>query len=309
MKGGKKKSKYLNVICDREGLDINVKQRYGEFWRKGDELFSFKAGEERSERQLPVEPCMDKPDPAEGEVLGYFIAVPIWGIYCEHIPILVPYTGQLNKAGTDIRNYSNMPGPDDINGPLWTERQWLLNVICFEMEGIAWLADKKVWCNKIYSDREVVASRQAQIFTLWHQVWPYLVSMPFTKFYGSIDRGLLRGKPCKRHVSAAMLHDDRPEICFKLCDCKDYYALLMLVRVGKRVFKPSEFTGLFFTASEKQPDEYYLWDCIQDVRVAAFFKDFGYGFSILKCHYEGDFAVFFERLREGYEVSFSGLLV
>ncbi|WP_316799506.1 hypothetical protein [Pedobacter frigidisoli] len=298
---GKKKSKYLDVICDRQGLDINLKKKYHNFWRRGNKLFCFKEGEELSERQLPVEPYPNKPDPVDNEVLGYFITAPIWGNYCEHIPILVPYIGQLNKGGKDIRTYTRMLGPDDVDGPLWTERQWVLNIICFHMADIAWLAEQKVWCNKISSEAEEIASRRAQIFTLWHEVWPYLATMLFIKFYGSTDRGLLRGKPNKRNVDRAVLSDQSPKICFKLRDCKQYYELLMFVKVGKRVFTPSKFSGIFFVRSDNEPDKYYLWDSIQDVRLAAFFGIYNYGFLVLRCHFNGVFASFIERLSVQYE--------
>ncbi|WP_316799504.1 hypothetical protein [Pedobacter frigidisoli] len=298
---GKKKSKYLNVICDRRGLTIDLRKKYKKFWKKGDRLFEFRASDEKSERKPELPVNLNKTGDSEQLILGYLCCTSNWWGACVHLPILVPYRGQLNKARTNVHMFIKMLGPEDVEESSLTEEQKNLNAICLQMEEIAWLADRKAWVNEITASPDEIKSKHRELFTLWHAAWPYLAVQRFLRLYYTVHKELLRMKPVKSEIRPLKISTARPQIFFILKDCGEYFELRLRVKIGKKIISIVHWYEDLFLSADDCYFEYYLFDSYQDLQLAKFFKSYSHRFSVLKTHYDGAFAAFVQKLRERYE--------
>lgn len=133
-------SKYLMIHKSKDNLHVSSKVRYTGFYKPKKQLPLI------SQNPVPLRkavPCIQEQPPKETHViLGFCLADSNNELYrTNHYPFLVPYTGILNKAKTDLRSFTTYV-PNEIHLPeiYLTDEQQKLVEICFEMRKIALIA-------------------------------------------------------------------------------------------------------------------------------------------------------------------------
>jgi hypothetical protein len=296
---GQKKSKYLDVVCDRQGLDIELKEKYLSFWKPGHQLHTIATQQSnpmRRERKL-----VHTNNSSREEAFGYLLADPIYPYrYCNHLPFLAPYVGSLNKPQTAMKNYSKLIAPVDAALLELSETQVELNAIAFAMAAIAWLPFREQY-EKETATSELL-EKTHQLFGYWHKALPLLQGQRYTAHYHTMDREPLAGKPLKRRINPCMLAFEAPKLCFTWRNKGDYFELSLRFKVNGQIFEPHEIHTLFFIRSAAVPTQFYLLDNLEDMALLQFFYLYKKcGLSVLKLHYAGAFERFLKTLKERYE--------
>lgn len=301
---GKKKSKYLDVICDRRGLDIKPKDKYLKFWKPGHQLLQLHhkmPASLRSEQEVDQELMMHT---NREEVFGYLLVDPM-SSYREfnHLPFLLPFVGVLNKAGTEVKRYLRVLTANAIADIEITPLQAELNAMAFEMEELAWaLVENRDGDlpngGLLSTDRDTA---QQQLLAYWHKALPLLCNQPYLAYYLSSSRRPINDKPRKANISKSHLSRATPKLCFTWRSKGTYFELRMKFKIGNQIYEPYPYHTLFFISPLVAPTTYYLLDQMQDVATVAFFYEYNCGFAVLKEHDDSVFEQFMESLRGCYE--------
>lgn len=298
---GQKRSKYLDVICDRLGLTIALKAKYLTFWTPGTALVALAAAPVKEPRLNA--PPLALPVLKNALAFGYLLADPCFvNGQCIHLPFLLPYLGIFNRAGTGVKAFKCLLGVNDSAGVELTERQVELNAIAFNMADIARKPHFKLrpGTKRMDSAEQPDLDTLQLVFKCWHHALPLLQGQPYLRFYlsGHIQPGYAR--PKWRNTAACNILFEVPKLCFSWRDKGAYYELRLRFKVGEVVFDPYMYAPVFFIRPATMPENFYLLDSLQDVDLVRFFYGYGYGLSILKVHEEW-FEVFLEGLKAGYE--------
>ena len=298
---GKKKSKYLEVICDREGLTIALKEKYSPFWKAGQLLFEVpSAGTKMEKITQPILPVVLNTD---NKPFGYLLAEPLFAYrHCNHLPMLLPYIGVFNKAGNDIKSFTKVLQVHDELGLSLNEREEELNTIAFEMANVAWLPfrERTPALPEPFLPAAAELQKAELIFAFWRKALPLLQGQNYLRHYYSISRAPISGKPHLHKMSKCVISCAIPVICFSWRDRGMFYELRMKFKVGGKVMDFHHDYMVFFAKSVQDPTCFYLLNSLADVALLSFFYRYAYGISILKSHYNDDFKVFLTELRGRY---------
>ena len=298
---GKKKSKYLDVICDRAGLTIALKEKYGVFWKPSHLLFTFPAEKAVKKRQSKA---FSYPKVKPQKPFGYLLAQPMFAYrHCNHLPMLLPYVGKFNNAGNSLKTFTKVLQRQDAVELEWSETQEQLNSIAFEMATIAWLPFKEkevaLSAPMVVSSAEI--ANTVMMFELWHKALPLLQGQNHLKHFFTVSRGPISGKPNRRDISNCVLPFDRPELCFTWRDKGAFYELQMKFKVGGTLIALHADYIVFFLRSLEDSAHLYLLNSLQDVAMVQFFYRYNYKISVLKTQLNRDFEGFLMELRAQYK--------
>ena len=242
-------SKYLMIHKSKDNLHVSSKVRYKGFYKPGNQfpVISQNLGSLRT-----AIPYVQEQAPSETYiVLGFCLADANSEWHrTNHYPFLIPYTGTLNKAKTELKSFttfilSEMQLPQiDL-----TDEQQSLLEICFEMNNIALVArpEYKDDSVKLAEKREQNQRNYKQLFELWQKALPLLSGRLYTHYYYTFGMRNVKGKPRRSSMKPCSFSNETPEICFLWKDKGDYYKLELRLRLGGKIHQIQDYyTTAFF---------------------------------------------------------------
>jgi hypothetical protein len=297
-------SKYLTIINDRQGMDISLKAKYASFYRPHEKFEPIKL-EPTVKRADQVSKENQSIDIDNMEVVGFCLGDAYSRpFYSNRYPFLIPYTGILAFSKNSIKAFMSFI-TGDVSPPMadFTQTQYEL----FKLGKKMYSAAQVVKPDYGVSDAQLQAiklknqNRCKQLFKLWNEALPYLVSQRYT--HHSIIYGLrtFRNKPRKMDMIPCSFSYEAPQIIFLWKDRGEYYELAYRFRVGKKTMKPSENYTSFFITEEDEPMRFYLLQSFSDYQLTDFFAKRKFKVLIMKAHYK-DFETYLNWLRSSFDV-------
>ncbi|MCX2430644.1 hypothetical protein [Pedobacter sp. GR22-10] len=296
-------SKYLMIHKSKDNLHVSSKVRYTGFYKPKKQLPVI------TQNPVPlrkVVPCIQEQPPKETHViLGFCLADSNNEWYrTNHYPFLVPYTGILNKAKTELRSFTiyvlnetQLPETD------LTDEQQKLVEICFDMRKIALVASPayKDDASKLAEKREQNQYNFNELFELWQKALPLLSGRLYTHYNYTYGMRNVKGKPRRSSMIACSFDSETPEICFLWKDKGDYYKLELRLRLSGKIHQLQyNYNTAFFAMLFYNPRRYALLNSVIDSKLLSFFQKSHFQLLVLKKHYDGDFKEFVDRLRMIY---------
>ncbi len=298
------KSKFLNIIHDRKGLDLIPKPKYSSFYKPGQKLI-YPLRETTTKTRLKLKLSKESILTETGHTIGYCFADTLMGAWrTNHFPFLIPYSAIVNKKKNAVKSYVYFIREQADLPPLnYTTHQQKLNELCFKMMMLAPINSPKY--NSTQQEKERIyrsnINRRDKLFQLWQQAIPYLSSQLFTHHYHTYGMSNVIDKPAKNEMQVCTFSAKIPKLCFIWLDRGEYYELALRIKLGTRKFKPLPDTPIFVVATDTQRKNFYLLETITDYVVLTFFKKYKFKMLVLKCHYEVYFKGFKEHLARVYE--------
>lgn len=296
-------SKYLMIHKSNDNLHVSSKVRYKGFYKPKKQLPVI------SQNSVPlrkVVPRIQEQPPKETHlILGFCLADSNNEWYrTNHYPFLVPYTGILNKAKTDLRSFTTYV-LNEIHLPEidLTDEQQKLVEICFDMRKIALVASPayKDDASKLAEKREQNQYNFNKLFELWQKALPLLSGRLYTHYNYTYGMRNVKGKPRRSSMIPCSFSNETPEICFLWKDMGDYYKLELRLRVATKIHQLQYgYNTAFFAMLFYNPRRYALLNSVIDSELLVFFQKSHFQLLVLKKHYDGDFKDFVDRLRMGY---------
>jgi len=297
-------SKYLEIINDREGLDVFLKPEYASFVRPNQILVFPKIGFE-STRPVMVMRSKESLAVQRTNGVGFCIACTDSPYYhFNHFPFLIPFCGTLTKDSKSIKSFKKfLNSPKDFESLELSSIQIKLcetSLGMRELAAISRIDDKLSFEERMPIFREN-ARRFFHLFYLWKKA---IDSLPFQSnmyYYTSWGLRDMKKRPQKRRMVKCEIAYEAPKICFIWKDKVDYFELEYRFRINNKLMIPSEDNTLFFVNERDNPLKFYLFDSASDAEISAFFAITKFKMLILKEHYEGKFQHYIEQLAKSYE--------
>lgn len=298
------KSKYLNIINDRRGLDVFLKPKYSSFYKPEQKLI-YPLNDEKSKPRMNLKQAKESIISENGETIGYCLADTLlrsW--HSNHLPFLIPYSGLLTNKKDVVKTYVNFI-KDQKDLPIldYTPVQHQLNQLCFKMIELALIKSPEYQSTE--KERENIKRdnirRRDKIFLLWQQAIPLLECQLFISHYHTLGMKNVVGKPRKKDMPVCSFSTEVPKICFLWLDRGDYYELSLRFKVGKKIFVPEQRNVTFFISQKNDPKRFYLLETLTDYTVLTYFEERKFNISVLKSHYRQYFKGFKEQLTRVYE--------
>ena len=302
------KSRYLDIINDRCGMDVTLKSKYSLFYKPGHNLiYPLKEAVERA-RVKSIWP-KERVSATDGLTIGYCLADTLlksW--HSNHFPFLIPYSGLLANNREVIKSYiSFIRNPQNLPVLDYTALQQQLNELCFQMIELAAIGSPAYNSTEDEKQRirEENIRRKDSLFLLWQQALPLLECQQFTHHYHTYGLKNVVGKPIKKELVACSFALEVPQLCFLWLDKGEYYELKLRFKVKNKMLLPDKSNIMFFIHAKNDPTRYYLLGTLTDLRVVSFFEWYGFTISVLKIHYKQYFQTFTEQLARVYEFASS----
>jgi hypothetical protein len=302
------KSRYLDIINDRCGMDVTLKSKYSLFFKPGHNLIHPLKNDIERARENLIRP-KERVDATDGLTIGYCLADTLlksW--HSNHFPFLIPYSALLANNKEVVKSYINfIKNTQDLPVLHYTAVQQQLNELCCKMSELASIGAPAY--NSTEKEKQRIREenilRKDKLFLLWQQALPLLVCQPFTHHYHTYGMKNVIGKPIKKELVACSFALEVPKLCFLWIDQGDYYELKLRFRIKKKVLIPDKSNVMFFIHVKDKPTIYYLLETLTDLLVVSFFERYGFTISVLKVHYKQYFQVFTEQLARIYEFASS----
>lgn len=297
-------SKYLTIINDRNGLDVEFKPNYSFFFKPRQKLI---VPDIEPKFNRPQMIFMDKKFVVNQQIngIGFCLADTfLKSSHSNHLPFLIPYDGILTQTNNSIKTFTSFITSDSNDGiyafsPMQTE----LYKIYLRMAQVTAVlqADYGSTKEQIANIKAKNLKRSRELFTLWQDAFPYLIHQPLTHHYFTYGLRNIRKKPRKMDMKPCTFGYDVPKICFLWKDKGEYYELNYRFKIGKQLFTPSENNTAFFINDASNPMKFYLFESFTDCQLTLFFAEHRFKIFILKAHYNY-FSESIETLRTNYEV-------
>ena len=296
-------SKYLMIHKSKDNLHVSSKVRYKGLYKPGKQLpvisqnpVPLRKAVRYIQEQLPEETHV---------ILGFCIADSNNEWYrTNHYPFLVPYTGILNKAKTDLRSFTtyvlNETHLPEID---LTDEQQKLVEICFDMRKIALVIGPayKDDAYRLAEKREQNKYNFNQLFKLWQKALPLLSGRLYTHYSYTYGMRNVKGKPRRSDMIPCTFNSETPEICFLWKDMSDYYKLELRLRIAGKIHKIQYYHNTaFFAMLNFSSKKYVLLNSVDDSQLVSYFQQSQFQLLVLKKHYESDFKNFVDQLRMVY---------
>jgi len=298
------KSKYLQVICDRYGVDIRLKEEFKGFFRPDDYFLDI------SERKvLERQHVTDGFATLNNEYLiGYCLANtdPV-RFHSNHYPFLIPYKFSLNADNNTVKSFTGFlfEEDDSFEQSELSANQTELNSICYEMKKMARIQFREYGDNNERSDEidDLNFSNKGKIFELFTKALPMLSREPFTHYLFTYGLRNIQKKPMKKDMQVARFSGDVPSLNFLLSDKGDYYELKLRFKVKGKIFLFCEDRiAMFFICSSSNLTVWYLLECETDSRVVLFFSRKNFKIQIPKGYYKEHFEPYVDEIKKQYEL-------
>lgn len=298
------RSKYLQIINDRSGMDIRLKSSYPSFYKPGQKLI-YPIVTAKSAPAPMAETTAAAPFPADGRGIGYCIAdTYATFMHSNHWPFLVPYTFISKNNGKEIKSFSDFIR-DEADLPLldYPAIQAELNGICYRMKLLASIVPTSTYHaeSKNQKIRCENSKNRDELFLLWQKALPKIQCQQFTHHLHTYGMKNIRGKPMRKHMQACVFSIKTPRLCFSWRDKGDYFVLKLLFKIDKKTLAPSIDNTTFFVNSSDDPMTFYLLGSLQDLNVLSLFAPYKFCLAVFKSHYDGYFKPFKEQLAHAYE--------
>ncbi|MEB2774619.1 hypothetical protein SYJ56_04835 [Algoriphagus sp. D3-2-R+10] len=294
------KSKFLDIINDRQGLDITLKSKYPHFYKPGDVLL--KLSEQKTKVKIRETPTVLDEIPQTDHAIGYFLVdTNLNSSHSNHFPFLVPYYGKLTKGKEAIKSYTSfLTDEADTQFLTFTPNQELLNEVCFKMKKIAPL--EPTYC-RIKEHVGIEEEKKGRLlFDLWHESLKLIISQRYFSYHFIYGMLYLKGKPRKSNVYGCRISQETPQLFFRKIDKKTHYQFELRFKILGKAYIPNESHTEFFINYNKDPWTFHLLGSFQDYQVTSFFAKFKFKLGVLKAHYKDDLKDFADGLGRHYEI-------
>ncbi|WGQ08961.1 hypothetical protein QG516_20830 [Pedobacter gandavensis] len=298
------KSKYLNIINDRWGMTVGLKEQYSHFYKPETKLVDpFR--EAICPARLKRFPFTQKNISASNCVIGYCFADTTFVPYrSNHYPFLIPYLGKLNKNQETIKSYQYfIKGVEASAEPQYSPVQIQLHALLVKMKVLAPTQNTQFSHSKTEKQeiRNHNMERRDQLFYLWQEAYPMLESQSYTHYFMTYGMKNLETKPFKKYLIPCVFAREIPKIYFLWQDKGDYYDLKMRFRIGNKTMVPGAENPVFFLRSTKEPMVFYLLGTLADYQLSAFFEVRNFSICVLKTHFNVQFQDFITKLERMYQ--------
>jgi len=298
------RSKYLEVICDRYGVDIRLKKEFKGFFRPDDYFLHI------SERKV-----LERKQVTNGfatlndeYLIGYCLANtdPV-RFHSNHYPFLIPYSFTLNADNKTVKSFTGFlfEEDDSFEQSEFSGNQTELNSICYEMKKIAKIQFREYGDSNERSDEidDLNFSNKRKIFELFNKALPMLSTEPFTHYLFTYGMRNIQKRPMKKDMQVARFSGEVPRLNFLLSDKVDYYELKLRFKVkGKVLHFCEDRIAMFFICSSSNPTVWYLLESETDSRVVLFFSRKNFKIQIPKGYYKEHFEPYVDEIKKQYEL-------
>lgn len=299
------KSKYLEIINDRRGLDINLKPRYSPFYKPGEELLypikKIKTSPQQNTEAANVTPLSD-----DDIGLGYCLADTLLrSLHSNHWPFLIPYTLITKNKGKAIKSFISFI-KDEAEVPMleYPAAQQELNEICYQMMPLAPIVSTSKY-NMALENKEISYKNRKNgnsLFQLWQKAVSKIQEQKFTCHLHTYGIKNVAGKPSKKYMEYCLFSPEIPRLCFSWRDKGEYFELKLLFKIKSKVLTPYLYNTAFFINSNDDPMRFYLLNSLQDFYILSLFSKYNHCMSVFRCHYEAHFKPFKDQLSRVYEL-------
>lgn len=295
-------SRFLEIINDRKGLDIYLKEEYSYFIKPNEKLFE-PTFEPRIKRNRSVKSIGKATDKLSENVIGFCLAdtfLHSW--HSNHFPFLLPYVGKLTADKKKIKSFIGYVDLDKDYSE-YSPTQSAIRHISDKMRSLAEIVGRDSNSGQLLVknlDNENL-DRFRQLLVLWQEAIVFLPHL--TNIYRIQTLGLrnLKKRPKKLGMVICEFLEETPEICFLWKEHEDYYELSYRFRIGEELFSAAEKYTAFLISSAENPLRYYLFDRLADCLITLFFGEKRFKIQILKAHY-GYFKDYLDMLRTHFEI-------
>lgn len=297
------KSKYIDIICDRNGIEIKLKKKFKGFFRPDDTFLHL------SERKVLDRASLGETFaiPNNENSLGYCLlnTDPV-RFHSNHYPFLIPYIFSLNPNHRTLKSFDGFIFENDNTEQLeLSTNQIELNSICYEMKKIVTIHFKGFGDGDEHGAviDEMNLKNQRKIFELFNKALPLLCMQPFTHYLFTYGMRNVRKKSLKKRMEDARFSMDIPRLNFLLSDKGEYYELKLRFKVnGKILLFCEDRTATFFICSTSKPTLWYLLESETDSTVVLFFSHKNFRIQIPKGYYQEHFEPYINEIKKYYEL-------
>ncbi|MEB2787304.1 hypothetical protein U3A59_21915 [Algoriphagus sp. E1-3-M2] len=296
------RSKYLEIINDRQGLDVTLKPKYPCFYKPGFQLLKLsQEGFKRKFRDTSIHLVLDQISSTNYAVGYCLVDTNLNSIHSNHFPFLVPYYGTLKKGNEAIKSYTLfLTSEEDTQLLSFTRNQEILNKVCFKMRELAPIRSSYFRRKETFNLEEQESGRR--LFDLWHESLELIISQRFLSYHFSYGMSNLKRKPRRNRIYNCRISKETPELFFRKIDKKDYYQFELRFIILGKAYIPDESSAEFFINAKNDPWTFYLLDSFQDYQVTSFFAKHKFKLAVLKAHYKDDFKDFVDVIAKQYEI-------
>ncbi|MDQ1138643.1 hypothetical protein [Pedobacter agri] len=298
------RSKYLEVICDRYGVDIRLKKEFKGFFRP-DDYFLHIAKRKVLERKHVTNGFATLNNEY---LIGYCLANtdPV-RFHSNHYPFLIPYSFYLNADNKTVKSFTGFlfEEDDSFEQSKLSANQAELNSICYEMKKIARIQFREYGDSNERSGEidDLNFSNKMKIFELFNKALPMLSIEPFTHYLFTYGLRNIQKRPMKKDMQVARFSGEVPRLIFLLRDKGDYYELKLRFKVkGKVLHFCEDRISMFFICSSSNPAVWYLLECEMDSNVVLFFSRKNFRIQIPKGYYKEHFEPYVDEIKKHYEL-------
>jgi len=296
------RSKYLQIINDRRGLDIELKPKFPTFYRPGEELIQIPA--ETTGVRIPLPKSFPQEDlSSTSYTIGYFLSsYRLSSIHSDHFPFLTPFLGTLTKDKKGIKSYTSfLLSESDLQLLTYSSRQDHLNEICYRMREMAPIRSKNNRKANRFEEDEIERGRL--LIELWHQSMELVLPQRHVYYYGAYGLKYFQGKPKRRWTDTTCeIKHETPRLLLKKIDKGDYYHLELLFIANGKIYYPESHIIPFFISDRNDPMKLYLLNDFSDFLLLDFFQRKKFQLAVLKCHYKDEIKDLVDLLAKRYEL-------
>lgn len=297
------RSKYLLIKKSRDSLSVSPRDGYSGFYKPGEQLLTIRESIDEPKLITPI--TIETVPQGNDRGLGFCLSdTNNVRFNNNHYPFLVAHTGILTKDKAAIKSFVDTISDTDnlLDFPVSAEQQQLLK-LCHRMRAIAKIE------NPEYSDEpDVVAKKNKQnkdhfseLFTLWRQALPLLAGRLYTYYRYTFGMRHIKGKPRKSDMISCRFSNEKPKLCFRWTDKREYFKLELQVILNGRPYPITRnYNTAFFITRFDNPRVYHLLNNMMEYELVRFFDDRQYQILFLKVHYDGYCKHFVQQLRKLY---------
>ncbi len=295
------KSKYLKIINDRQGLDVEEKKMYPKFFKPGFELLDL-AHEPAPIHRAEIAPLPVESNAQNKYTIAYCLVHDTGGWrYVEYFPFLVPSLALLTKDKSRIKNFTRfLLTQSDNEEVVPTSNQEQLIALSFKMKELATINCENGWGRKDFTKDDIEKARR--LLDIWHEALALLLAQQYVADYRLRDLKNLHRKPKRDSFYRCSFKKERPKLVFLKKDKGDYLTLELRLKVKEKTYKPYHPIFPLFISANHASRELYLLESFTDFQVIEFFSKTDFKFAVLKCHCQEEIMDLVKQLSERYEL-------
>lgn len=295
------RSKYLRIINDRKGLDIEEKSKYPSFHKPGLKLLDLH-NEPAPSHRSPIPSVSIEEQPEGNTTIAYCLAYGHNTLsFGDHFPFLVPCLALLTRKNDQVKTFAKfLLTKDDYENIEPTARQEQLKDLCFKMAELAVINREHPWKSKTFNKDDLEKARQ--LLDLWHETLELLLTQKFTAHHRTKGLKSLQQKPKRDSFYVCSFKKEQPNLVIIKTDKGDYLTIELKLRIDNKLFIPFYPRFPLLISKDHAPTQLYLLQNYTDYIVLNFFSNNKFKLAVLKCHYKDEIKDLVEVLAERYEL-------